>query len=677
MPRVRLVLAIHDHQPVGNLDFVFERTVRDCYEPTIAWLERHAGLRCAFHVSGPLWDWLANHDAGLLERFAALVRRGQVEPLGGGLQEPMLAILPERDAKAQVVAMADRVEGLTGRRPRGIWLTERVWEPDLPRLLAAAGAEYTLVDDTHFRQAGLVGDVSKGYRVTDRAGDAVAVFPIDARLRYLLPFAPVDELMAYLRSLDPGPGEPPVVVTYGDDGEKFGSWPGTREWVWEGGWLEAFAEAVESAADWLELAHPSEVLDDTAPAGRIYLPTTSYEEMGEWSLPGEATPLYLDLRARMEASATWAADRPFLRGGIWQGFLTKYPEANRLYRYMLATSDAVDAMPKGAAKDEATALLWQGQCNCAYWHGLFGGVYLHHLRTALWSCLLRATALASSRGARAAEVRAADIVGDRRRGFTLHSADLDVWIDPRSGGSVTLLGHLATGTNLTDVLTRHAEGYHALVGRGAEEPEGNAGGPKDDAERPPSIHHVAGTGGTELLAHLGSDAVERTSFLDRLTLDGGQVVDLSGEAYEAEALEDGVRLTVAAELSDGCTLEITKEIRVRGAALLVRWSLDAAGPADGTPIRFEPELNLAWFGEARADRPGGTRLDWSPDLDVDMAWTPSGELRREALQTVSRSESGFELTPQGTTLTLGFDLCPAPGRPAEVEVSLDVLASSP
>ena len=74
---------------------------------------------------------------------AALVDRGQVEILGGGYYEPVLASLPERDRIGQLARMGDELEALFGRRPSGAWLAERVWEPDLPTSLAAGGYDWT------------------------------------------------------------------------------------------------------------------------------------------------------------------------------------------------------------------------------------------------------------------------------------------------------------------------------------------------------------------------------------------------------------------------------------------------------------------------------------------------------------------------------------------------------
>ncbi len=131
-PRISLALALHNHQPVGNFGWVFGDVYETAYRPMLDALDRHPGVRLALHYTGPLLDWLRAERPEFIERLPGLVARGQVELLGGGYYEPVLASLPERDRVGQLRKMADEIERITGRRPRGAWLAERVWEPDLP-----------------------------------------------------------------------------------------------------------------------------------------------------------------------------------------------------------------------------------------------------------------------------------------------------------------------------------------------------------------------------------------------------------------------------------------------------------------------------------------------------------------------------------------------------------------
>ena len=45
----------------------------------------------------------------------------------------------------------------------------------------------------------------------------------------------------------------------------------------------------------------------------------------------------------------------------------------------------------------------RAQCNDAYWHGVFGGIYAPHLRTELWRELIVAETLLDEIGPRRAD----------------------------------------------------------------------------------------------------------------------------------------------------------------------------------------------------------------------------------------------------------------------------------
>jgi len=86
-----------------------------------------------------------------------------VELLGGGFYEPILALLPDWDKVGQIQALAHFLKSHWGVTPRGMWLAERIWEPQLPRVLREAGVEFVLLDDSHFALAGLDPETLGGY----------------------------------------------------------------------------------------------------------------------------------------------------------------------------------------------------------------------------------------------------------------------------------------------------------------------------------------------------------------------------------------------------------------------------------------------------------------------------------------------------------------------------------
>jgi len=83
-------------------------------------------------------------------------------------------------------------------------------------------------------------------------------------------------------------------------------------------------------------------------------------------------------------------------------FFRKYPEYQIcLHKKMLRVSARIGSAPVrhdgSKTNDEllqARDLLLRAQCNDAYWHGIFGGIYAPHLRTDPWRNLIRAEAIA-------------------------------------------------------------------------------------------------------------------------------------------------------------------------------------------------------------------------------------------------------------------------------------------
>jgi len=391
MPKtINFIFGLHCHQPVGNFDHVFREATEKSYKPFLEVAERHPSVKLTLHYTGILLEWLKANDPAVLAMIKKMVARGQVEMMTGGFYEPILAVIPDADKVGQIRKQTEWLKREFGANARGMWLAERVWEPHLPKVLREAGVEYLTVDDSHFKASGIMGEALTGRYVTEEQGATVEVFPILETLRYLTPFRAAHETIDYLRTLATEDGVRCAVVA--DDGEKYGSWPDTYDWVYRQGGLETFFTLLEQNADWIKACTFSEYRAKTRPFGRAYLPTASYTEMGEWAQPAPAVAALEEAMAWMKQAGKWDAYGTFLRGGYWRNFMAKYEESNGLHKKMLHTSRRVASLKAADAAVAAKAQdhLWQGQCNCPYWHGVFGGLYLNHLRTALYECIIAA-----------------------------------------------------------------------------------------------------------------------------------------------------------------------------------------------------------------------------------------------------------------------------------------------
>ena len=703
--RISLALAIHNHQPVGNFGWVFAEVYEQAYLPMLEALERHPGVRLSLHYTGPLLEWLGRERPDFLERLATLVRRGQTELLGGGLYEPVLASLPERDRVAQLRRMADAVEVIAGTRPQGAWLAERVWEPDVPTSLVDAGYRWTILDDAHFRAAAIPEDDLWGPYTTDDQGRLVSVFGTEQGLRYLIPFQPVDEVIAYLKAHATAGGE--RVGMMGDDGEKFGAWPTTYEHCWgDGRWVDRFFEALDDNASWLTTVTPSDWLATHPPIGRVYLPTGSYAEMGEWALPPDEAIVFGKLLH--EAREARRPEARWLRGAFWRNFQVKYREVNDLHKQMLRASGKVNAMPPGTPRELATDHLHRGQSNDCYWHGLFGGIYISHMRLATYEHLIAAEDLADGATEQLRATARADLDLDGRDEVLLAEPGQVVTVKPDEGAGIGGWDIRAARHALAAVLRRRPEAYHERLRELAPAVPGAAGPDTTDrGDGVTSIHELVQLKEPDLAERLFYDRYERRSGLVRLlapdvTPDdfargtAADLANLATGAWDVVELGEGHLVTacVGTVAVDGQAQPVraTKRLTLSGdrlrPVLVLEVELDHRGDrAFETRFGVEWAIHLlggggnpsAWYelaGGRSAHDASGTaaavgRIGYGNDwvgVAIEALLSPTADAWWSPIETISNSEAGFERVYQGSALLVSRPIRLAPGERHRIRV---------
>ena len=700
--RISLTLVLHNHQPVGNFGFVFDDTWEKAYAPMLDALERHPGVRLGLHYTGPLLDWFKTSTPEAVERLRALVERDQIEVLGGGYYEPVLASLRAEDRVGQLRKMADEIESLVGQRPAGAWLAERVWEPDIPVALEKAGYQFTIVDDAHFRAAAIPQELHWGPYSTDDQGHRVIVYGSEQGLRYRIPFRPVEEVIDYLREHATEDGS--LVGMMGDDGEKFGTWPGTWDLCYgEQQWVERFFSALEQNASWLSTLKPTEALAKHPPIGRVYLPTGSYAEMGEWSLPVEArrefTGLLHDAVERGAPEARW------MRGGFWRSFQINYREINDLHKQMLRTSRKVEGLEAGAVSvGELEVIrdhLYQGQSNDCYWHGLFGGIYLSHMRLATLEHLIAAEDAADRAASTGGvSIETADLDVDGFDELLVTAPGQVVSLKPNEGGGIGSWDARAVRHAMGSVMRRREEAYHDTL---READSGNME-QQEAGEGAVSIHDLVKVNEPGMSQRLWYDGYERRSGLVHL-----MPVGTSADAFEQAAFEElgdfvAGEFTVVEAGGDQVVLERDGRVRYEdgsSGSLRVRkehvFGADRRVPTLDTRVEvtntgdrpveallgLEWNLNLlggggnpsAWYkvnGET-----GGfdqKRIVESTDhvgmgndyigVELESRPSPAAAAWWWSVDTMSLSESGFEANHQGGSLAFVWPLSLAPGEVA-------------
>lgn len=708
--KFKLAFALHNHQPVGNFNAVFEEAHQKCYLPFLELLKKYPAVKISLHQSGILWDWQKQYQTDFFNLVGEMVDAGQVELLSGGFYEPIMPAIPDRDKIGQLRMFNQYLLDHFEVTPQGMWLAERVWEPHLPRIIADCGLRYLPLDDTHFKYAGMKEEDLFGSYVTEEGGKAVTLLPILQKLRYLIPFGTPEKIIQYLG--EAASKHPGGMAVYADDGEKFGIWPNTYNHCYRDKWLERFFDALQQNSDWLEIVSLGEAVENSQPLGRVYLPSASYAEMLHWALPVDGVIKYEEFEKKLKEYKLYDDYSHFVRGGHWRGFLTKYPESNLMHKKMIAASDLLAEAEQIENVDEeaitaARHALYAGQCNCAFWHGVFGGLYLPHLRWAIYRKVIQAEKILRTLLDRAVYAEFDDRDRDGVPEIQLGNTDLSLVIDT-VGGQLTEVCGQGNLANVADILSRRKEGYHQkLILAGSGEENGD-----DDTV---SIHDAVKTKEKDLDKILVHDHYLRRPLTDHflnddvtiekfLMGDYNELGDFTDQQYESEFDENEtayfLTLSRRGHVWQGdfhCPLKLQKKIIFpkEGGAFSVEYTL-YQDSLEIMPVNFGVEFDFNLLAPDAEDRfavINGIRqkkndrlkavaeskqvsqlayVDEYQKVGIVIDCDRNAKLWRSPIYTVSLSEGGFEKVFQGNCSLFQFNTSLSSGQEFSVKFDLFV-----
>jgi hypothetical protein len=709
MEKVAFLFCVHNHQPVGNFLHILEEAYEKAYFPFIDVLKKYPFMKISIHYTGVLWDFFKEHHPEFLGTLKTLVEKGQLEIMTGGYYEPILPVIPDSDKVGQIKRLTQTVKEEMGGTPQGMWLAERVWEPHLPKYLKEAGVEYITIDDYHFKKSGLKEEDLYGYYLTEEDGKVIKVFPGSETLRYIIPFHPPEETLEYLLRLRGSS----CAAIFADDGEKFGIWPYTYHSVYEEGWLERFFQLIGKNLDWVEPMPLVTYASREKPLGRIYLSCSSYMEMDEWSLPTEAMVEYGKVVERLKESPEGGSVRRFLKGGFWRNFFAKYPESNDLHKRVLHLREKIeDEKRRSIPKDQDPIYyLHRAECNDAYWHGVFGGLYLPHLRHAIYENLIRAETLHDQKVHREKEwieVERLDFNGDGDDEVFLRNSETVLLFSSR-GGSLLEMDDRSKAFNILGTLTRRKEGYHQKLLETREQAS------RDEAStaKTRTIHEIFDSKEKDLDQSLHFDEYRRTSFLDHFIVEPmdfesfrrcryQEEGDFIKELYESEVRKKGKyqeilfsRLGSLRKDGGRDPIRIEKRFSIPNRQKSVKATYEIVYQGEKRKTNFGIEFNINLLAGDAPDRyyhipeykledrklaSLGALNDiteihlvdeWNK-MEVVLKTDKRCHLWRFPIETVSLSESGFERIFQGSCLLFYWTLDLEPEKRFEVNVELGI-----
>ena len=654
MDEAKFAMAFHCNQPVFNFEDKIEEAYKNAYLPLLETLEEFSGIKVSFHYSGNMLEWFKEKHPEYIEKVSFLVRRGQIELISGGCFDPVMVLIPERDRRGQLRMNGELIEEIFAVKPKGAWIAERVWEPSLVDTLSDAGIKYTIVDDCHILKAGAGEERLFTPCLTQGKDSSVILFPSLRILRYFIPFRMPQVTLDYVKEVAGKRNGKNTCFFFADDGEKFGVWPHTHRWVYKRGWLRSFFRLLEENARWFKTVTYSEIVD-TVPAERIEeVPAASYAEMMEWS------------------------------GGNFKNFLEKYPEADRMHKRMISVSDAVEEMRMKNSRfgensriDEAKKELFKAQSSCAYWHGAFGGVYLPHLRSGVYSHLIKAGEIIEKlQQDRKSGVRSMECdLGRKGREIVTSNRFIDIFIKSFAGAAVSELDYKPLGLNLANTISRVREAYHSKLDRTCSE---RAKQIKEIITKrsPVNIHDLLGLGERGLRRVLGYDDYQRGVFLTHIYPEkkAWRKMDLAGKShdgflkgsYEAVTETEDEAITHAfsrrerafSSCGSQFDLEIEKKITL-GLEAAIHFSHKIKCYYGRGILRYALEFNFLVWDSAVIPGPRFLNVehfalkDKYSGLGLSFSLGEKRPVFMYPVYTVNETECGLKKTFQGVSVLIG------------------------
>ncbi len=439
MNRVNLIFGTANSQPIGADHNDIEDTYQRCYKPFIRALYNAPRVRATLYYSGALLQWLEQHHSEFIDVLSELLSRRQVEILGSGFYDPILAIIPRADRLGQIERMTTYLRKLFGRRPRGLWLTEQVWEPSFPSLFRTSGIDYTFLDTELFTSVGLNGTSLCTPCITEDEGKTIVAFPFFQEIE--LGDGTLTDGSELPRRLEECSSESDeTVVSIFLEGEKMALDGVTDDEM--GNWFRRFFDALDTNRDWITTRLPTRYLRQATPRQRCYFPTTSFRRKYLESMECNGA----GLRGQSDAGIS----------GVFRHVLVRYPESNLMYAKMQYTHVLVnqirgDKYRKQLAREE----LWKGQCHNAYWNA---GIYRSSLRGTVYAALIDAERVTREQGIFSPSIVHVDFDMDGLTEYLYQGQEINAYVHLR-GGMLFELDYLRSPWNYADTFARYPEAY--------------------------------------------------------------------------------------------------------------------------------------------------------------------------------------------------------------------------
>ena len=447
MKKVKLILGTVNSCSLA----VGEKTMAELYERAYKPFLRIAHackLPVTMYYSGELMSWVIDRHDGIQMLINDIVKRRKIEFLGGGYYSPLFSLIPRKDRVDQIEIMTTDIRKRFGRRPRGMWITEKVWEPSMPMTMNNAGMEFSFLDEEFFEDAGLFNGELYRPCITEDQGKKVIIFPLSNRLISHFLISDPEEVVEKIIAC--GSEKEERYISFLIPGEELDFNDGAAER------LEKFFNLIEANKKHIEVVLPGKIVRELHGMKKVYFGCVSPGDIGRWS-----GPIYRDQPNNADADKESGIRKNINYQSFFRHFLAKYPESNNLYSRMIEVHKLVSQMRGDRQRKKSAGYeLYKSQNHSAFWHGGgYEGIYSFEERRRAYAALIEAEKFTREKTGFRSSFLKDDFDMDGFDEYLYRGQSMNVNIHQK-GGVIFELDYFRTPHNYLATMARHKEWYH-------------------------------------------------------------------------------------------------------------------------------------------------------------------------------------------------------------------------
>ncbi len=411
----------------------FENTYNNTLKKIISFLFNHPNVCFTFYFPGPILEWLEKNHAEFITLLSDLVNRKQVEILGGGFYEPIFPLIMPVDRVGQIEMNTTYVRKQIGKKPRGIFLGDTVWDPSLISSFKTCGMEFVILNGSLIPENEPEG---KNLIVEDM-GKTLTVIPYHQPILDFTQLPDSQKILEKVKKLSESKNN----ALYLNDNHLYFTSFSVNELsiLLETNWFETFCNLIESSP-LFDFSYPSLYLKNNSDCIRSFVPAGCPPEIQKWT-----SKPFLEEKQKQTSTNI-------------KNFLYTYQEVQYLYsRMMYVSLNVSQCRGDKVRKKSAREFLWKAQTQESYWFLGDSGIGCEEIRQNAYKNLLTAEKYVRETNASLTDSALSfDYDMDGQKEYIIHQNDYNAFIS-QCGGMIFELDLISNTKNYCDTMRRISE----------------------------------------------------------------------------------------------------------------------------------------------------------------------------------------------------------------------------